>query len=461
MSFSTFEFIIVFLPVFLVIYYTLLKLNRSKASLANIWLIIGSLAFVFYADYVSGHYYNTLILVLLGIYSFLMARGISFLENKESYILLRKALFIAGITVILAVLFVYKYYVKILPLGISFYSFTMIAYLADIYNRRVKAEDSIVKYFAYICMFPKLFQGPITRYSQFSESLEQRNINIRRFDRALKLFIMGLAMKVLLADKVGLLFFEIEKIGFESISTPLAWMGAVAFSLQLYFDFCGYTLMAMGLGNMLGFRIPVNFDSPYASRSVSEFYRRWHITLGKWFRDYIYIPLGGNRKGVIVTLINLFVVWLLTGVWHGRSLNFLIWAGILFVFIALEKLFLNKLLYKTKVLSRIYLIFVIVVSWVTFAITDVTRLWIYITRMFPFINAGYESNVLADDYIKYCRMYGPIMLIAIVLCIPKVYRGLLAGRRKTISSFLCILLFVLSLFAISKGMNNPFMYFDF
>ncbi len=461
MSFSTFEFIIVFLPLFLVIYYTLLKLNKNSKVLANIWITVGSLAFVFYADYVSGHFYNILILVLISLYGFLIARGISYFGNKPDYQKMRGFVFVSGLVVILAVLLVYKYYVKALPLGLSFYSFTIIAYLIDVYKKKSVAEASVIRYFAYITMFPKLLQGPITRYDRFSNALVNRKITLGRFDRALKLFIMGLAMKVLLADRVGLLFFELEKIGFESISTPLAWMGAVAFSLQLYFDFCGYTLMAMGLGSMLGFRLPVNFDSPYAAKSVGEFYRRWHITLGQWFRDYIYIPLGGNRKGSVATLFNLFVVWLATGVWHGRSLNYLIWAGVLFVFIAFEKLFLAKLLNKTKILSRIYLNFVIVVSWVIFAITDIRRLWVYLTRMFPFIKVGYESNILAGDYIKYCRMYGPIMLIAIVLCIPKVYRGMLASRRKLVSSFLCILLFVLSLFSISKGMNNPFMYFDF
>lgn len=461
MSFSTFEFIIAFLPIFLVIYYTLLKLNKNKASLANIWLTIGSLGFVCYADYIAGTFYNILILILVGLFSYLVARGLNYLDNKSTYIKLRIFLFVIGIVILLSVLFVYKYYVKRLPIGLSFYLFTIIAYLIDVFRGKSRAETSIINYFTYVSMFPKILQGPITRYEKFSKSLSNRKITLRRFDYALKLFIMGLSMKVLLADRVGLLFFELEKIGFESISTPLAWMGAVAYSLQLYFDFCGYTLMAIGLGSMLGFRLPKNFDSPYASRSVSEFYRRWHMTLGQWFKDYIYIPLGGNRKGMATTIFNLFIVWLATGIWHGRSLNFLIWAGFLFVFIVLEKIFLSGLLYKTHLISRIYLNFVIVVSWVIFAITDIRRLWIYITRMFPFIRVGYESNVLAGDYIKYLRMYGPLMLVSVVLCIPKVYRAFLASRRKLVSSFLCILLFVLCLITISKGINNPFMYFDF
>lgn len=461
MSFSTLEFLLIFLPIFLVVYYIFLNIQKKTKLLANCWIVVGSLAFCFYADYVGHSYFNILIIGIETIVSFCLALAVSYFGSKNSCQTFTKVILGFGVFLIVGVLLAYKFVVKALPLGLSFYSFSILAYLFDVYAHRVEAESNFINYSSYVLMFPKITQGPITRYSMFADRLRNRRVSLKRFDRALKLFIFGLSYKVLVADRIGSLFFEIQKIGFESISTYLAWMGAVAYSLQLYFDFMGYTLMAVGIGNMLGFQMPCNFNNPYASRSVSEFYRRWHMTLGAWFRDYIYIPFGGNRKGIIKTLFNLLVVWLITGIWHGIDANFIIWGLGLFIFIALEKLFLGRLLKKSHVVSRLYTVVVIVLSWVVFAITDIKKLVVYFTRLFPFIPVSYESNVLKDDYIKYGKMYGVYFIVAILLCIPWVNKAVLASRRKLISSVICIVLFVICIFDVAKGLSNPFMYFAF
>lgn len=461
MSFSTLEFIIIFLPLFLVIYYVLFFVCKKNHLPANLWLAVGGLIFCLYADYEMHTYYNVSVALLEALLTYFVARGISYFDNKESYRFLRKAITVIGTGILLVTLIIYKYFVKALPIGISFYSFSMIAYLIDVYKHKVYAEKNVINYVSYILMFPRLVQGPITRYGRFRDSIRKRNINVRRIDKGLKLFILGLSFKVLIADKIGLLFFEIQKIGFESISTPLAWMGAVAYSLQLYFDFCGYSMMAVGIGNMLGFTLPGNFDSPYAARSIGEFYRRWHITLGQWFRDYIYIPLGGNRKGTVMTLFNLLLVWIATGIWHGRDLNFLIWAAVIFMFVALEKLFLLKILNKSRILSHVYVLVIIVTSWVIFALRDIDSLCVYLSRMFPFVTVEYDSNVMALDYIKYGRMYGPVAIVAVLLCIPGVYKRITLMRRKKYSPIICIVLFILCIHSISRGLSNPFMYYGF
>ena len=215
-------------------------------------------------------------------------------------------------------------------------------------------------------------------------ALCSRTVTFEQFESGLKTLILGLGAKVIVADRIGLLWNNIQAIGFESISTPLAWMGAFAYSIELYFDFSGYSLMALGLGRMLGFEFPKNFKHPYISRSVSEFWRRWHITLGRWFREYVYIPLGGNRKGKARTIFNLFVVWSLTAVWHGAEGHFLIWGASLLLLLALEKAFLLQFLKKSKILSHVYLVLVVPLTWMAFAIADVGQLGVYYARMFPF-----------------------------------------------------------------------------
>ena len=229
----------------------------------------------------------------------------------------------------------------LLPVGISFYTFKSISYLIDVY-RSGHAERSFLRFGAYLCCFPQIVSGPIMRYGEMEQAQQFGVWKAARAEDGLKYIIAGLGMKVLLADRLGFLWNDIQTIGFESISTPLAWLGAAAYSMELYFDFAGYSLIAVGIGRMIGLPAIKNFDQPYSSRSVSEFYRRWHMTLGSWFRDYLYIPLGGNRKGTLRTVFNLLLVWAVTGFWHGGGLHFILWGMILGLLVVIEKLWIGK-----------------------------------------------------------------------------------------------------------------------
>ena len=258
----------------------------------------------------------------------------------------------------------------LLPMGISFYTFKSISYLIDVYRADTEAETSFVRFGAYLCCFPQVVSGPIMRYPDAVQGLKRGKLSYARLEDGLRMLVAGLAMKVLLADRLGILWNDIQTIGVESISTPLAWLGAFGYSMQLYFDFAGYSLMAVGIGVMIGLPRIKNFDQPYSSRSVSEFYRRWHMTLGSWFRDYLYIPLGGNRKGAVRTAANLLFVWAVTGFWHGGGLHFIVWGLVLGILIVIEKFWLGKYLAKSRVLSHLYVLFVIPLTWVLFAVSS-------------------------------------------------------------------------------------------
>ena len=281
-----------------------------------------------------------------------------------------------------------------LPLGISFYTFQTMSYTIDVYRGKVPAEKNIVNFSAFVTMFPQLIAGPIVLYSDINEKLNthEGRITLEGINEGIKLFIFGLGKKVLIANNVGALWTDIETMGFASVSTPLAWLGIIAYSLQIYFDFSGYSLMAIGLGKMLGFDFPQNFNLPYISKSVTEFWRRWHMTLSGWFREYVYIPLGGNRKGLKRQILNMLVVWFLTGFWHGADWNFMLWGLYYFVLLTVEKLFLLDWLKKHPVPARIYALLTIAVGWAIFYITDLGMLGRFIVKMFSFsggISAGY------------------------------------------------------------------------
>ena len=351
----------------------------------------------------------------------------------------------------------------VLPLGISFYTFQIVSYIIDVYRGTVPVETSFVNLGAYLCMFPQLIAGPIVVYSDVREALENRNLSIVNLDEGLKTFILGLGSKVILANQIGTLWNEVCMIGYESISTPLAWLGAVAYSMQLYFDFWGYSLMAIGLGKMLGFHMPTNFNHPYAARSVTDFWRRWHITLGAWFREYVYIPLGGNRKGRLKTLRNLFVVWFLVGFWHGADWNFILWGLLIFVLQVIEKNLLLPLLRKEHVLAKLfshaYMILYILISWTIFAISDFEQLRIYLARMFPFFGIGTPLN--PTDFVKYLTTYAPLLLICLFFCTE--YPKKLAEKleQKVLNVGVSLAIFWYAVYYLSIGLNNPFLYFRF
>ena len=346
-----------------------------------------------------------------------------------------------------------------LPIGISFYTFQILSYQIDVYRGEVSREYSFLKFATYVIMFPKLISGPITRYGDISDSLTERTFTVRGLEDGMKLFILGLAAKVLLADRVGILWHEVQVTGFESISTPLAWLAAIAYSMEIYFDFWGYSLMAMGLGRMMGIELPANFRRPYMARSVRDFYRRWHMTLGQWFCRYVYIPLGGSRQGELRTIFNLLVVWMLTAFWHGAGWNFFCWGGLLWICIVLERqLGRLKFVHKMKVLPHIYLWLVIPMSWMCFAITDLSQLQVYLDKMLwlvPGFSGGYE------DAWKALSTYGGLLLVSGLACTPVIEKLYHKWQDKLPVKVLLSGLFWYCIWRLLLEGNNPFMYFSF
>ena len=346
----------------------------------------------------------------------------------------------------------------VLPLGISFYTFQTMSYTIDVYLGKVKAERNIIDFGAFVVLFPQLIAGPIVRYTDINRELKERQINLPQIQDGIKLFILGLGSKVLIANNVGALWTEIEAIGagegFLSISTPLAWMAVFAYSLQIYFDFSGYSLMAIGLGKMLGFEFPKNFDFPYISRSFTEFWRRWHMTLGSWFREYLYIPLGGNRVRRPRLYFNLFVVWAATGFWHGASWNFIFWGLFFFVFLVIERMGFKQVLERHSAFSHVYVIFFLLLSWALFAVTDLGMLGDLFTRMF--VPAG------GVDWIYYLRNYIVVFILGTVLSTPAL-KGLYLRLEK--NNVFCLIffgaIFLASTAYLVDATYNPFLYFRF
>ncbi len=343
-----------------------------------------------------------------------------------------------------------------LPLGISFYTFQIASYVIDLYRGKIKYEKNPLTLGTYLVMFPQLIAGPIVVYSQVSEQLHERRITLEKVSSGITTFILGLASKVLIANTVGALWNDLEAIGYERISMPLAWLGVVAFTLQIYFDFNGYSLMAIGLGKMLGFDIPANFNYPYISKSLTEFWRRWHMTLSGWFRDYVYIPLGGNRKGKARTYVNLFIVWFLTGFWHGAGWNFICWGLFFFVFLSLEKSFLARFLEEHKVIARIYALLFIGLSWMIFAITDFVQLGVYTTRLVAFSSL---SN--CSDVIYYLRNYGVVIALGCLFSTPVFAQRFEKVRLKPLGIAVQIALLFVCVCYLADASYNPFLYFRF
>ena len=469
MVFSSLEFLFLFLPLFLLVYY-LLPL-RGK----NVFLFLGSL--VFYGFGIEWNAYYMALIVASVVLNFLAAKGIEHCRRKNR---IRrgeetagkssageKVILILSLCYNFGLLLFFKYagfFVQniILPIGISFYTFQITSYLIDVYRRKTRAEQDVMRLGAYLTMFPQLIAGPIVNYSEVCKRLRRRKITLIGCNHGLQFFTLGLGFKVLLANQLGNLWEDIQTIGYESISTPLAWLGILAYSLQIYFDFYGYSLMAVGLGKLLGFRIPDNFRQPYMALSMTEFWRRWHITLGRWFREYVYIPLGGNRKGKARQFFNLLIVWLLTGLWHGANWNFLFWGLLLFLIISVEKAGLLKVLERWKILGHLYMCFLIPVSWAVFAITDPVMLQVYFLKLFPFIGGtGNQSVVFYGDFEKYIGMYGIGLAAGVICCTGLVEKIFMKWRNKFWMSLLLLIIFGAAVYCMYRGLNDPFLYYRF
>ena len=456
-SFASLAFIFRFLPVFLIIYYVVPSKYRDMV------LLFGS--YVFYA---VGDPYFIALLILLTLLNYFVGNKMKGLsegfEIHDWQKIGQKKLLITIVSLDVAVLVLFKALgtfvdSSLLPLGISFYLFKMISYQVDLYRGEIWEKPDFKEAALYFSLFPQVVSGPIMRFNE-GESGEKRSYLPEQFQDGLTYFIAGLSMKVLLADRLAILWNDLQMIGFQSISTPLAWFGAVGYSLQLYFDFWGYSLMASGLLVMLGFDFIENFHHPYASRSIGEFYRRWHMTLGSFFRDYVYIPMGGSRCRKAKMVLNLAVVWLLTGIWHGNSVNFVMWGLLLGMLIILEKLFYGKKLSRIPVLGNLYVLLLIPLSWVVFAITDLNQLGIYFGRLFPFIGgAGIAVNT--QDIVKYIQDYGMLFAAGILLCIPAVFDFLERHRKNPVIIVLLAAIFWYCVYYLSCSAGNPFMYLKF
>ena len=458
MVFSSILFIFRFLPIAMGIYFL------TPKKLKNLSLLILSLIFYSWGE----PRYFLLMIASIFVDYFISINIEKNNKNKKIKILLLAISIIFNV----GILFFFKYInffieninsifnmslnnLKItLPLGISFYTFQTMSYTIDVFLGKVKAEKNIINFGAFVCLFPQLIAGPIVKYIDISKELKNRDINLDEIQEGIRLFILGLGSKILIANNIGSLWNEVETMGFNNISTILAWMGIIAFSLQIYFDFNGYSLMAIGLGKILGFNFPNNFNYPYESRSITEFWRRWHITLGQWFKQYVYIPLGGNRLGRARTYFNLFIVWFLTGLWHGASYNFILWGLYFFILICIEKNGLLNLLNKHKLISHIYTIFFILVGWVLFAVIDLNQIINFFKKMFIF-NAG-------NEWIYYLRNYIITYTIAIIFStsfLKKVYNKFV--KSNIVDTIILITIFLLSIAYLVDSSYNPFLYFRF
>lgn len=354
-----------------------------------------------------------------------------------------------------------------LPIGISFYTFQTMSYTVDVYRGQAKAQKDIIAFGTYVALFPQLVAGPIVQYKTIAKQLIARKENVDQFSYGIRRFVIGLGKKVLLANNIGYLWDTISTMAAGEMTVLMAWMGAVAYTFQIYFDFSGYSDMAIGLGNMFGFRFLENFNYPYQSKSVSEFWRRWHISLGSWFREYVYIPLGGNRCGLGKQVRNLAITWCLTGIWHGAAWNFLLWGVYYGFWIMIEKLFLMKWMEKWHAcFSHLYTLCIVVVGWVIFAFDNMGKGLDYLKVMFGMGGAG----LVDDNTLYYLLMYALTFVILIVASteLPKKMATRLFAMLKNKDSMKWIVelvcLFAITLASVAYLVNssyNPFLYFRF
>ncbi|OQX99820.1 MAG: hypothetical protein B6I24_01760 [Bacteroidetes bacterium 4572_128] len=473
MLFSSLTFLFVFLPLLIFIYYISLKKYR------NYILIFFSLIF-----YAWGGFSYTIILITSIIVNFLF---VEYLKKSQNH---KKIILKIGLTFNIIVIIIFKYldfFIEnineigilkfinfneiqkkniVLPLGISFFTFQQMSLLWDVYRDKKTKKSNLLDISLYISLFPQLIAGPIVRYNDIINQIKNRIETLELFRSGVQKFIIGLFKKIIFANTFGSVADAIMDSQIENISTPVAWLGIISYSFQIYFDFSGYSDMAIGLGRMFGFRILENFNFPYISKSITEFWRRWHISLSSWFRDYVYIPLGGNRNGIYRTYFNLFAVFLLTGFWHGATWSFIFWGLFHGIFITTEKIGLNKILNKVpKIFSWIYTMLVVIIGWVMFRIEILQNAFDYIKKMFGF---GISTN---DNFFSYINKELIIIMILATISSTtffekinlKLIKNSLANTNiyKIIINFIFIFMFLYSIIYINSGSYNPFIYFRF
>lgn len=468
MVFSSLTFLFLFLPVVIAVYYAVPR----KAK--NFILFIFSLLFYAWGEPVY---------VCLMLLSTVLDYTCGFMADKYRGKSGAKAALIVSVCANLGLLCFFKYsglfittinnitglsiptHDLPLPIGISFYTFQTMSYTIDVYRGDAKVQKNIISFGAYVALFPQLIAGPIVRYQTIADQIDERKESFALFSDGVKRFAVGLGKKVLLANNIGVLWETVSSStsNLSALSALSAWLGIIAFGFQIYFDFSGYSDMAIGLGKMFGFEFDENFKHPYVSKSITEFWRRWHISLGSWFRDYVYIPLGGNRCSKLKNLRNISVVWLLTGLWHGASWNFLLWGAYYGILLIMEKLFLLKVLDKIpKLFQHIYMIFCTLIGWTLFAFEDTSK-W------FKYVGAMFGANKAWSDGTLYQLMSNlPLIIVCIAACLPVAKKIYTIIDKKASEAVMTIIdstgiaaVSILSLAFLISSSYNPFLYFRF
>ena len=466
MLFSSITFLYYFLPVVLFLYYLL------PGFLKNVWLLLASLFFYGWGEPVF---------VLWMILAILFAYIAGLLIEKYRKSTKGRWIFAVSVLCSIGYLGVFKYADFFmenvngltglnlplpgigLPIGISFYTFQLMSYLIDVHRGNVKARKDLISFALYISMFPQLIAGPIVRYIDIEKQLDHREVHFYNIENGVGRFIIGLSKKVILANPLGELC-EIVKAS-SDLSVLYLWLYGFCFALHIYFDFSGYSDMAIGIGKMLGFDFIENFNYPYISTSISEFWRRWHMSLGTWFRDYVYIPLGGNRVPLGRFCLNIFIVWFLTGFWHGAGWNFIIWGLYFGILLVIEKFWLGKYINKAKGWNHMYVLFFIIISFVIFDGTDSARLLYFLKGMF----GGAELPVISAEFLYYIRNYGVLILLSCFAALPvgKHFYGKIKeslGQKRwfeIVEGIGLIMLLLLVTAYLVDGSFNPFLYFRF
>ncbi len=454
MVFSSTIFLFRFLPFFLIGYFVVPQ--RMK----NVILFLGSLLFYAWGEPVY---------VVLMLFSTVADYCLGLLIAANRGRAVAKVFLGTSILINLSLLCVFKYLEFLpLPIGISFYTFQTMSYTIDVYRKETKVQRNILDFGVYVAMFPQLIAGPIVKYKQVERELHRRPVELERISYGAQRFVVGLAKKVLIANNIGELWSVISAGNYESLSVLTAWLGMIAFAFQIYFDFSGYSDMAIGLGAILGFHLPENFRYPYIAASITEFWRRWHISLGSWFREYVYIPLGGNRKGLKIQIVNILIVWMLTGIWHGAGLNFLFWGLWFAVFLILEKVGFGRVLKAAPPLfGRLYTWLVVLLGWVCFSLETPQAIFSYLGAMF-----GVNGTGIVDRQGLYLGSeYFVLLLIAAVASTPFVM-GLVRKLRDDRTGWSLALyrvgekliptvLLLVSVAYVVAASYNPFLYFRF
>lgn len=467
MVFSSLTFIYFYLPIVLLFYFI------SPMKLKNLIILVSGLFF-----YAWGEPFYILIMLLSTAIDYTAGRFIHRFDDSQKK---RFIALLASLIMNLGLLALFKYSSFIigtinsifqinipdpklpLPIGISFFTFQSMSYTIDLYLRNIKVQKNFVSFASYVSLFPQIVAGPIVRYEDVQNELTTRTINVHKVSEGIGIFVKGLSKKVLLANNIGIIWQQVKAMDYGDMSAATAWIGILAFTFQIYFDFSGYSDMAVGLGRMLGFNFPNNFNHPYISKSISEFWRRWHITLGSWFRSYVYIPLGGNRGSIGKTIRNLAIVWFLTGLWHGASWNFVIWGGYFGALIIIERLWLGKILAKLPSgVSMAYTFLLVVFGWVLFDVNGLPGAFSYYGAMFGGTGVG------LDQTAKYLLTTNISLFILCIFASTQVFGKLVAKlkekRAKLVLYASPVLQLVFMLICTAYLVNstyNPFLYFNF